>query len=167
MERKPWQRMDGETSKAYKAFMTYLKMPVETRTMAATSKALGHSSQATVEKWASRFDWRERAASYEEKAEITAIELVESSRKEVQQQVIQSLSVQLVALDDIINTQLNEIRERQQTGIQVEVVEIKRIVEAINQKDTMARRLVGLPTTYNNERAEDTAEEEAVYIISG
>lgn len=164
MERKPWQRLDGESTKAYKAFMLYLRMPE--RTMIATSNALGHSSPTTVEKWASRFRWRERAASYEEASELTAIQLIETGKKEIQQQVISSLSIQLVALDDIINKQLADIRERMNAGLDVEPVEIKRMVEAVGTKDTLARRLAGLPTTYNTETVEEQ-DEETVYIVGG
>ena len=66
-ERKPWERVDGETVKAYEAFRIYRDLGPE-RSMRKAGEVLG-KSMGTLDRWTSRFDWRLRVEAYEDELE--------------------------------------------------------------------------------------------------
>lgn len=74
---KIWERQKNETDKAYSAFEIYLE--TESRSIKKVAEKLSVSAP-NVRKWASKFDWTERAAAYDSSiveetrsAKVTAI----------------------------------------------------------------------------------------------
>ena len=67
MAGQPWDRQPGETPKAFSAFCLYRDLPPSDRSIvvacAARRKAGGRATERNWEVWASRYDWRNRAAS--------------------------------------------------------------------------------------------------------
>lgn len=63
MKIKPYDRLPGETAKAYEAFSVYRDMGTE-RSLEAVSKALGKSA-AFLSRWSSKHDWVDRAESWD------------------------------------------------------------------------------------------------------
>ena len=68
-DRKPWERQPGETAKAYAAFLLYRDLPAIDRSIvAAVAKQRKNGGKAPVrnwETWASRYNWRNRAAEHD------------------------------------------------------------------------------------------------------
>jgi len=65
-EQQPWNRMDGETDKAYRAFDVYLRLGPD-RSIAAAFKAAGHrGTNRHWEAWSSKYDWPARASAYDD-----------------------------------------------------------------------------------------------------
>ena len=60
--KKPWDRQKGETDKAYDAFSIYLEMSGRSIQKVADRLAV---SRQNIEKFANKFDWRDRAAAYD------------------------------------------------------------------------------------------------------
>ena len=67
MAGQPWDRQPGETPKAFSAFALYRDLSPTVRSIvvacAARRKAGGRATERNWEVWASRYDWRNRAAS--------------------------------------------------------------------------------------------------------
>ena len=68
--RKRWERLEGETDKAFAAFEAFL-LAGEARTVAGTYRAVygrdaGVDPPGWFREWAGRFDWRSRAAAYDD-----------------------------------------------------------------------------------------------------
>jgi hypothetical protein len=57
------KRMGNESAKAYEAFKTYAEMGA-TRSHAAVGRTLGKSKKF-IERWSSQYDWKERAAQWD------------------------------------------------------------------------------------------------------
>ena len=68
-DRKPWERQPGETAKAYAAFLLYRDLPAVDRTIVAAVVEHryigGKASVRNWETWASRYNWRNRAAEHD------------------------------------------------------------------------------------------------------
>src|SRR3972149_11406601 len=59
-----WDAMPGEDTQAFAAFTRYLSQGPK-RSLRYTAKVVG-KSQATVERWSTRYDWKERARAFDE-----------------------------------------------------------------------------------------------------
>src|SRR5215210_8407527 len=65
-----WDRLDGEPSRAYEAFRTFLSLPSGDRTMVtAYRQYVGNPDASKVSdawnEWARRYAWKERARAYD------------------------------------------------------------------------------------------------------
>lgn len=65
-----WERQQGESDKAYEAFVVYRDMGSE-RSLRAVGQALG-KSKALMERWSSKWNWPERVRQYENNLEQEA-----------------------------------------------------------------------------------------------
>lgn len=163
--RKPWERLPGETNKAYRAFQVYLMLPIagdidERRSLKNTAARLGLASTTGVADWSAKYDWVARATAYDEYNGAKAIDLRETGLVELQQAVITSLGAQIALLNGLIEKKLAEASRDN-----LPLRDVKMLAEIIEKKDNLARRLAGLPTQYTTERAEDLSDEDTVYII--
>jgi len=59
----PWDRQEGESAKAYEAFMVYLELGDE-RSQQAVGKKLAKSRQL-ISRWSATYRWVERAVAYD------------------------------------------------------------------------------------------------------
>ena len=64
-KRQPWDRLEGETPKAYQGFSEYLKLPTNERNQQKVAETI-KKQRPTVSEWSSRYHWVERAAAYDE-----------------------------------------------------------------------------------------------------
>lgn len=78
---KPWERQKGESEKAYEAFVTYRDMGQE-RTITAVVKQLG-KSRALIDRWRSRWEWKERVRLYDNDLEKEARAKAVKDRKKM------------------------------------------------------------------------------------
>lgn len=173
---KSWERLPQETSKQYDAFVKYLQMPLageaaEKRSLANLSRKLGLASTSGVEKWSAENNWQERTLAYDTYMSAGVITVRETALKDFQQAVVTQMGAQLVVLDEILDRALNmlltsTIGTLEEPG-SVDVNSLKKLVDAIEKKDTMARRMAGLPTQFTTAPTLEEDPEDKVYIIGG
>lgn len=77
-----WHRQPKESIQAYEAFMTYLTLPGEERTMRNTAKQLG-KSYGLMTKWSQQWQWGARVASYEEYYLLLRLDSFEADRDQM------------------------------------------------------------------------------------
>jgi len=67
-DRQPWEKRDGETSRAYEVFCVYLEMGPRERSIEKVVEELGKPSGYSrhLERWSSEHDWVDRAAAHDE-----------------------------------------------------------------------------------------------------
>lgn len=61
----PWDRREDETAKAYQAFLTYLEMGVQARSIREVARVLG-KSDTLIGRWSSGHDWVSRSKEWDE-----------------------------------------------------------------------------------------------------
>ena len=77
---KPWDRQKGESPLAYQAFLAYRDLG-EARSFVGAAHALGKSN-SLVRRWATRYDWRDRAWAYDVAQAREAEEALRQQREE-------------------------------------------------------------------------------------
>lgn len=77
-----WYRQPEEGIKPYEAFMTYLTLPAEDRTMRKTAEVLGKSF-GLMTKWSTQWQWQARTAAYEEHYLLLRLDSFEADRDEM------------------------------------------------------------------------------------
>ena len=92
MAQKPWERMEGESAKAFEAFRIYRDMGPE-RNLRAVGERLG-KSRAIIERWSSSNQWVERVRAYDNDLERAAHQEALKSVREMQKRHI-SIAAQL------------------------------------------------------------------------
>lgn len=165
-----WDKLPQETAKAYAAFQIYLSLSVfgqdgERRSLENTAKKLGLRSTTSVERWSAKYDWVERAKAYDAYMGTTSITVKETALAEYQQAVVSSLSAQLVVLNNILDKTLADMLEGVKLGVPIDTKDLARIVRSVRDKDDLARRLGGMPTNYVTERADETEDEDTIFLI--
>lgn len=174
---KAWDQRLDETPRAYEAFQIYINLPLygekeNKRSLANVAKKLGLAATSGVEGWSSKYNWVERAAAYDQWLSLSAIEAKVVALEDFQNATIQSLSMQIIAMNDILEKQLAEVRRRLSTPdengtIPIDPGAIKKLFDAIKVKDDLARRMAGMPTTFTSDKATVEEPEDEVYIVGG
>lgn len=73
-----WERLPGESAKAYEAFCIYRDLPPHERSLKAVAEKLGGKRSGKsralrpLERWSSRYRWVERAAAWDEEQDRQA-----------------------------------------------------------------------------------------------
>jgi len=65
---RPWEKQPGETAKAFAAFVAFKNIEPAFRSQVRVASDLGKSRQQ-IQRWASEWDWDERASAYDEEQE--------------------------------------------------------------------------------------------------
>lgn len=95
---KPWERIEGESVKAYEAFTVYLNMGAE-RSLIAVARQLS-KSKTLMARWSSTYGWVERVAAYDADVQRRVhAEAVKSSRKMNDRHISIALKMQKKALE--------------------------------------------------------------------
>ena len=102
MEEKIWERRDDESAEQYQAFSSYLRM---TPRNASKCAEMAEKSASTISRWAARYDWRRRAAAYDES-------LLEEVRQAIRQQLPALLLSQWQDSADIFSAAAAELKRR-------------------------------------------------------
>lgn len=169
---RPWERLPNETPKAYAAFQMYLQLQPygemdEKRSIINVTKKLGLAAQSGVELWSAKYKWQERTIAYDSYRANSAIKIKDAALAEYQQNVVISMSNQLVVVNEILDRALNGIVTEQRAEKPSNLNDIKKLMDALEKKDNLARRIGGMPTIFTTERAEETDPEDKVYTIGG
>lgn len=85
IRRKPWDKREGESNKAYDAFSMYLEM--SDRSVRKVADLLSKKRQQIYD-WSKKFDWQERAAAYDS----SVVEALRKDRIKRKKKIIQRLS---------------------------------------------------------------------------
>lgn len=68
----PWERQEGETEKAFRAFVLY--RDARSRSIRGVAASLGHTGTGAVSSWSSRWRWLERAKAFDDHLAAAAVE---------------------------------------------------------------------------------------------
>ena len=168
-----WDRLPEETNKSWEAFQVYISLPIvgdidERRSLKNTADRLGLASTSSVEIWSSKYEWVARSSAYDTYMGAKSITLREATLAELQNAVINSLSMQLGQLNKLIEEKIVKMVSSMNGAEPPSAADIKRMAEALHIKDDLARRLAHLPTSFISEKAELAEEPDAqVYVIGG
>lgn len=102
-----WYRQPNEGIKPYEAFMTYLTLPPEDRTMQKTAEVLG-KSYGLMTMWSRQWQWQNRVAAYEEHYLLLRLDSFEADRDEMWrgQKFIADMGMQIIQahFEELIGT---------------------------------------------------------------
>ncbi len=180
-----WERLWdlGETDKAWAAFEIYKglplhhKDPTKRRTLANTAKIIGHRSTTSVEDWSSKYNWVARARAFDTHLSKLSLTVREKNLADYQQHVYVTEGTEISLLERTLHTKIKQTLDQietpdivqvdEKTGeyIEVEPIDLLRLVNATEKLQGMRRRLGQLPTNYKTDTAEPEAED-GVYVIT-
>jgi hypothetical protein len=80
-ERESWEKLKGESYKAWEAFTVYRDMG-PTRTLARAGQHLG-KGRAIIEEWSAKHHWVDRASDYDEYLDRQQREVMEDARRKM------------------------------------------------------------------------------------
>lgn len=132
----PWERQEGESAKAYEAFMVYLKLGDE-RSQQAVGKELAKSRQL-ISRWSATYRWVERAAAYDadiqRKAHAAA---VRKQKKMAERHISIALQLQEKALAALADMKPGDIDPRVLVTMLREATKLEREnrVEIVRESD--------------------------------
>ena len=93
-----WERLEGESAKAYKAFQVYLNLG-ETRSQRLVSEQLSKSRQL-ISRWSANYQWVKRVAAYENDIQRQAhAEAVKKARQMANRHISIAMKMQQKALE--------------------------------------------------------------------
>ena len=101
-----WDRLDGESSRAYEAFRTYVSLPIGNRTMVTAYRRFVDNRFASKvsdswNEWARRYAWKERARRYD--AHMDRI------RRNAMEKAVQEEAAEQARQAERIRNNLNEL----------------------------------------------------------
>lgn len=167
IELRAWDRRPSETDKAFIAFQTYVGLDPygegdQKRSLPNTAKALNLASSSGVAAWSTENDWVSRAAAYDAWVGVKLLQVKETDLKNYQQGTINTLSIQLAAVNKIINKTMKGMMT---SDYDVDLNDFERLMRIIRIKDDLARRIGRMPTQFTTERADDEDTETRVFTI--
>ena len=168
---KIWERLPGETDKAWAAFQVYRDLPLfgeksTRRTLVNAARILDYSDDQQLAKWSSKNSWVDRTRGYDAHLGHNALTIREAALSEYQQAVVASLGMQLIMADEIINRSLAAMKRELDEGTVPSTLDVKRIMSSIREKDDLARRAGKMPVSFRRSDAEED-DEDMVYVIGG
>lgn len=161
-----WERQPTETVKSFAAFRHY-RDAGDNRSLQSTADALGYKSMSMVEKWSAKHDWVRRVHSYDAWLDANALVVQQVGITQYHESVAASLNEQLIVMKSVIDLGLKRMLDEAMSGVEIDPMDIKRMVAAIGDVDTLHRRNAGLPTSYRSEVAEEPEFEKLKYYIGG
>lgn len=123
-----WERLPGESSKAYEAFCIYRDLGVD-RSIEKTAKSrLKPGSYSWLRNWSSKYNWVERARAYDDylerekrkEQEKAILEMVERHTKE-------AMALQQKALERLKSLDPNELSTRDILSYLMEAIKLERL----------------------------------------
>lgn len=142
VDEKPiWQRIEGETDKAFDAFCKYRNLGAD-RSIEKAFQQYQNSTKTVPgywKEWSAKFDWVERAAAYDEYLLDEHRRELEKRRKVVQQNEWNDY----VALRKGVDKRIKAMEDTNWTNTTSE--NINSLLSLIQAVDDYSRRVVGLP----------------------
>jgi ribosome assembly protein YihI (activator of Der GTPase) len=167
-----WDRQASDTEKSYHAFTVLLGMPIygdedEKRNLKNLAKKIGHASQRQVGEWSADHNWQERLAAYDAYMGSKSITLVEASLDQAKSAHLTRVMTQTAVVSLIIEKRLKQALDAVNAGVEVDTMDIKRLIDSIDNVDVIVRRATGQPTTFTSSVGEEVDYKKQEYIIGG
>lgn len=122
---KPWDRLDGESVKAFEAFCIYLNLGLE-RSITKVVQEL-NKSRALIGRWSSAFEWVDRASAYDADVQRRAREkAVRDARKMNNRHVKIAMQMQEKALAALAGMDPSEIDPKNLIAMLREATKLER-----------------------------------------
>lgn len=137
-EKKPWERLDKESTVAYDAFKVYRDMGNE-RSLAKVGAQLGKST-ALMERWSAQHDWQKRVLAWDDEIERVASEdLMKEIAKMRARQRKQALKMQLKGMNlldgfNVGDAKLGEVVSLLKLGMEQERIAMGDVGEVIEER---------------------------------
>lgn len=129
---KPWEPLEGESSKAYEAFSTYRDMGTQ-RSLTKVAEKLG-KSETLMARWSGNYDWVNRAAAWDaEQDRIVRQQQLEDIKKMRKQHADLAYSMLIKAARALKRLPDDEIKAS----------DISRMVETASKLERISRGDVG------------------------
>lgn len=126
MEQKPYERLEGETKKAFEAFQIYRDMGYE-RSIRKVAQKLG-KTQPLMSRWSAQYDWVNRAHSYDEEMDRLALLQEEKERKSmVKRHAKQAMLFQEKVIKRMAKLEVDELDPKDMIKWFTEAVKIERL----------------------------------------
>lgn len=123
---KLWERQDGESEKAFEAFVIYRDMGLE-RTVSAVVKRL-EKSRNLLDRWKDRWDWETRAAAYDNYLDREAQKAAIREYKKMNQRHIETAKLlQSKALESLQNVEQGSLSPKYILDFLTKAIELERI----------------------------------------
>ena len=128
----PWERQEGESTKAYEAFCIYRDLGIN-RSIAKVVKTLG-KSKALLEGWSSKYDWVERAAQWDSEQDRVA-----------RQQQLEDIKKMRKRHAELASTMLSKAAEALQhlQPEEIKATDVSRMVDVASKLERVSRGDVG------------------------
>ena len=105
---KPWERQNGESEKAFEAFVIYRDMGQE-RTISAVVKQL-EKSRSLIDRWKERWEWAERVRAYDNELEKEArAKAIKDRVKMTDRHINIAIQLQEKALEALTNLKVTDM----------------------------------------------------------
>jgi len=135
----PWERLPGESSTKYEAFIVYRDMghepegePKQKRTTARTAEILGKNVRM-IRQWAHDFNWQERAAEYDNELQRTKLAAKKEEILKMQHLHAQyGLALQRKALQALAELPINDMTPKNILDFLVQGIDIEKKTRAEN-----------------------------------
>lgn len=116
-----FERVEGETQKAYQAFQKYLELGPERTLALATDAVYGRYAggkrrqpAGQIVKWSQRFDWHKRAQAWDDTLQMARLEAVEQAERDrifTFAEREKKLDEELLSLKELIMPKLKQMAE--------------------------------------------------------
>lgn len=153
---KLWERQDGESEKAFEAFVIYRDMGLE-RTVSAVVKRL-EKSRNLLDRWKDRWDWETRAAAYDNYLDREAQKAAIREYKKMNQRHIETAKLlQSKALESLKSMEQGSLSPKDILAFLTKAVELERVV--VKEQVTSNEDFEKVKNHANNPFAELTTDE--------
>lgn len=133
-----WERQDGESGKAYEAFLAYRDMGAA-RTLSGAARRLG-KSRALIDRWRRQWNWEERARAYDKELDRAAYEeALKAVREMSRRHIDMARQMQDKALEALSSLEPDAIRPKDIVAMAHEGVKIERDSRAQIVEDAMPK----------------------------
>lgn len=106
--KKPWERQENESGKAYEAFACYRDMGAD-RSLRAVSKKL-EKSFSLISRWSSDYDWQNRVMAYDNELEQQALAEKKKTAAETRKRQLQiAMQLEKRALEALKNIEPEDL----------------------------------------------------------
>jgi len=130
-----WERLPGESAKAYEAFCKYRDMPPGERSLREVARRLG-KSETLISRWSSRYRWVERVQAWDDEVDRKAREAHLRTVKEMRERHARyAVALQMKALDRLKQMDPDELEPLEVLKFIVEAAKLERL--ARGEPDTI------------------------------
>ena len=155
------ERIEGETPKAYRAFVDYCEMgtgrTIRKLHQACIEDVSRHHRLGTLLKWSTENSWQERVAEYERRAAEVRAQARIQAQIDLEDGVLRDAA-------DMLDFVLQRWGKYRQTPAGVSTYDLRQIIHARRDLDDLARRSAGLPNTVSESTVKGTGKGGAVQV---